>query len=187
MISNISRLINNIEEIAIAGILAAMTLVTVANVIARYIFSSNILWALEVTVFLFAWLVLLGASYATKKRLHLGIDSIINLLNKKAQRKLALLSVLACLAYGILLLIGSWDYWSSFVQEKAFLETEDIPMPQFLQFLATWLNDGEHYEKLPRFIPYFALPLGLALLVIRFIQVGIQVIKGKAHSIIVVH
>ncbi len=43
-----------------------MTLITFANVIARFGFNSNILWALEATVFLFAWLVLLGASYAVK-------------------------------------------------------------------------------------------------------------------------
>lgn len=185
--STMSRCINSIEEIAIASILALMTLVTVANVIARYVFSSNILWALEVTVFLFAWLVLLGASYAVKKRLHLGIDTIINLLNNTTQKYCALLSVCACLAYGILLLIGSWDYWSGFVQEKAFLETEDIPMPDFLQFFSIWFNDGEAYEKLPRFIPYFALPFGLLLLVIRIVQVGIQVAQGKVSSIIVVH
>ena len=57
------RAINAVEETLIAAILGAMTLVTFANVVARYVFNSNILWALEVTSFLFAWLVLLGASY----------------------------------------------------------------------------------------------------------------------------
>ena len=55
---------DQIEESLIAIILGAMTLITFANVIARYVFNSNILWALETTVFLFAWLVLIGASYA---------------------------------------------------------------------------------------------------------------------------
>ena len=41
--------------------------------------SLNLLWALEVTVFLFAWLVLLGASYAVKTRAHLGVDVLIEL------------------------------------------------------------------------------------------------------------
>ena len=49
-------------------------MITFANVIARYAFNANILWALELTVFLFAWLVLLGASYAVKKGAHLGVD-----------------------------------------------------------------------------------------------------------------
>ena len=61
-----SRAIDSIEETLIALLLGVMTLITFANVIARYVFNSNILWALEATVFLFAWLVLLGASYAVK-------------------------------------------------------------------------------------------------------------------------
>jgi hypothetical protein len=46
----------------IAMLLGLMTVVTFANVVARYAFNSNILWALELTSFLFAWLVLLGRS-----------------------------------------------------------------------------------------------------------------------------
>ncbi|MXW85312.1 MAG: TRAP transporter small permease subunit, partial [Boseongicola sp. SB0667_bin_21] len=45
-----------IEETLIAALLGLMTLLTFANVIARYVFNSNILWALELTVFAFAWL-----------------------------------------------------------------------------------------------------------------------------------
>ena len=52
-----------------------MTLITFANVVARYVFNSNILWALEGTVFLFAWLVLLGASYAVKIGAHIAKKS----------------------------------------------------------------------------------------------------------------
>ena len=48
-------LIDRIEEMLIAGILGLMTLVTFANVITRYGFNNNILWALELTVFLFGW------------------------------------------------------------------------------------------------------------------------------------
>mgnify|MGYP001501070257 CR=1 FL=1 len=46
-------LIDQIEEMLIAGILGAMTLITFANVVTRYGFNKNILWALELTVFLF--------------------------------------------------------------------------------------------------------------------------------------
>lgn len=54
------------EETVIVVILGTMTLITFANVVARYGFNENILWALELTVFMFAWLVLLG--YLTVSR-----------------------------------------------------------------------------------------------------------------------
>ena len=45
---------DKIEETLIAVILGVMTLLTFANVVARYGFNSNIFYALEMTVFLFA-------------------------------------------------------------------------------------------------------------------------------------
>ena len=54
--SGFGRLVDNIEETFIAITLGLMTIITFANVVARYVFNDNILWALEVTVVLFAWL-----------------------------------------------------------------------------------------------------------------------------------
>lgn len=178
---------DEIEETSIAVCLGLMTLITFANVIARYIFNVNILWALETTVFLFAWLVLMGMSYGVKKHFHIGVDVVINLLKSDMRRWLALASVIACLAYSLLLLYGSWEYWYPFISKRAFMETQDIPMPVFLQFLADWFNDGEKYEKLPRFLPYLALPLGLALLTFRFIQQAIRIWRGETDTLIASH
>jgi C4-dicarboxylate transporter DctQ subunit len=185
--SRYGHIIDEIEETSIAACLGLMTLITFANVVARYLFNSNILWALELTVFLFAWLVLMGASYAVKKNVHIGVDVVINMASPGIRKLLAILSVSACLAFSIMLLIGSWDYWYPFVTKRAFLETEDIPMPEALMFLADWLNEGERYEKIPRFIPYLALPLGMALLTFRFLQLGWKILIGHQDKIIASH
>ncbi len=179
--------IDLIEETAIAVILGLMTMITFANVVARYLFNSNILWALELTVFLFAWLVLLGMSYCVKITAHLGVDAVLNIVSPKARRLLTLLSVAACLAFCLLLLKGSWDYWWKFATTASFLETNDVPMPGFLQFLSVWMTEGEAYEKLPRFIPYAVLPLGMALLTLRFVQAGWRVWTGEQDLIIASH
>ncbi len=184
---NLGQRVDQIEETLIAVLLGLMTVVTFANVVARYVFNDNLLWALEVTVFLFAWLVLLGASYCVKKNFHLGVDVIVNMFSARGRKVVALLAVSACIAFSLLLLKGSWDYWYPFVTTRAFLETDDVPIPEFLQFLADALNEGERYEKLPRFIPYFALPLGMALLTLRFLQVGWRVWIGEIDSIIASH
>jgi C4-dicarboxylate transporter DctQ subunit len=185
--TRLERIVDNIEETSIATCLGLMTLITFANVIARYVFNENILWALELTVFLFAWLVLMGASYAVKKHIHIGVDVVINMVSPPTRKILALLAVASCLAFSILLLIGSWNYWYPFVTERAWLETEDIPMPEMFMFLADWFNEGEPYEKVPRFIPYLALPLGMALFTFRFLQLGWRVITGEVDKIIASH
>ncbi|WP_395357003.1 TRAP transporter small permease [Vibrio sp. D3] len=181
------RITDAIEETLIAFFLGAMTLLTFANVIFRYVFNDNILWALELTVFMFAWMVLVGASYGVKKHFHIGVDVIINIVPEGKRKALALFASICCLAFSILLLIGSWNYWYPFATDRAWYETDDIPMPEMLQFMADWLNEGERYEKLPRFIPYFALPLGMALLTLRFAQATWQIATGKLDRLIAGH
>ena len=194
--TKLGRIVNEIEETLIAVILGLMTVVTFANVIARYVFNSNILWALEATVFLFAWLVLLGASYCVKTRAHLGVDAVINILPAGAARACALLSIAACILFSVLLLIGSWNYWAPFaalptldgtLKDQAWYEVNDIPMIGFLRFIEGPMNQGEAYEKLPRFIPYAALPIGMFLLTMRFIQAAWKIVTGQLDRIIASH
>ncbi len=194
--SGLGRFFNTIEETLIAVILGLMTLITFVNVIARYVFNENILWALESTVFLFAWLVLIGASYCVKTKGHLGVDVIINIVPPGMRKILAILSVAACLLFSVLLLIGSWNYWAPFaalpmldgeIKDQAWYEVNDVPMLDFLRFIEASMNQGEAYEKLPRFIPYAALPIGMALFTFRFIQVAWQVVTGQTDRIVASH
>ena len=185
--TKLGRIVDNIEETSIAICLGLMTVITFVNVVARYVFSDNILWAKEATEYLFAWLVLMGMSYGVKKHVHIGVDVVISLLSPGMKRFFALFSVTACLAFAILLMIGSWKYWYPFATERAWMETEDLPMPDMLQFLADWMNEGERYEKIPRWIPYLALPIGVALLILRLLQQARNILTGKIDMIIASH
>ena len=49
------------------------------------------------------------------------------------------------------------------------------------------MNDGDDYEKIPRFIPYAILPIGMALLLFRFVQVFVRLLSGQEASLIVSH
>lgn len=186
-ITKVGKITDAFEETLIAFFLGAMTLLTFANVVFRYVLNDNILWALELTVFMFAWMVLVGASYGVKKHFHIGVDVVINMAPQGLRKVYAIVAVLLCLTFSILLLIGSWNYWFSFVTERAWYETDDIPMPEMFQFLADVLNEGERYEKLPRFIPYAALPIGMAMLTFRFLQIALQIFTGKLDRMIASH
>lgn len=198
-------LLNSLEETLIALLLGLMTIITFANVIARFVFNSNILWALELTVFLFAWLVLLGAAYAVKVHAHLGVDAIINMLNPGARRAVGLFSAACCIVFSLLLLKGAYDYWAVFAdlpptsgrwfptgfdmkaRSQSFYEVQDVPMVSFLRFLEDLINYGDSYEKLPKVVPYIVLPLSMLLLVVRFIQAAIQIARGETDRLVASH
>ncbi|AHD09103.1 TRAP transporter small permease [Phaeobacter gallaeciensis] len=198
-------LINTLEETLIALLLGLMTLITFANVVARFVFNSNILWALELTVFLFAWLVLLGASYAVKVHAHLGVDAILNMVSPGARRVIGLISVGCCLVFSLLLLKGAYDYWAVFAdlpptsgrwfptgfdmkaRSQSFYEVQDVPMVSFLRFLEDLINYGDSYEKLPKVVPYVVLPLSMLLMVLRFVQAGLQILRGDVDRLVASH
>lgn len=186
--NTLAYLVNEFEEIVIALLLGLMTAITFANVVARYLFHSGIIWGLEATTYLFAWLVLFGVSYAVKISAHLGVDALVNLFGPRLQRVLALIAVGACLLFSGLLLYGGWEYWSKFYFKLSFLEVEDIPFPYWLQGLFGLVEDGEPlYQNLPRYIPYAILPIGMALLFLRFLQVGWRIWRGEQRMIIASH
>ena len=201
----LAKVVDEIEETVIALLLGLMTALTFANVVARFVFNSNILWALELTVFMFAWLVLLGASYAVKKHAHLGVDAIVNILPAGARRVLALISVSACLVFSLLMLKGAYDYWAVFAdlspttghwfptgfdtkaRSQSFYEVQDVPMVAWLSWLEPLINYGDAYEKLPKIVPYLVLPVSMALLVFRFAQVAVQIWRGEVDRIVASH
>lgn len=203
--TRLGHIVNEIEETIIAVILGLMTIITFTNVVLRYGFNTGLSWGLEVTAFLFAWLVLIGMSYAVKITAHLGVDAVLNLLSPKTRKVLALIAVTLCIVYSFLLLKGAWDYWANFANlpqttgrwfptgfqdsflGRAWYESEDTPMPAILKFMEDWMNEGEEYEKLPRMIPYIMLPIGFGLLLFRFIQAAFHLVKGTQESLIVSH
>lgn len=203
----LGRAVHELEETFIALILGAMTIITFINVVLRYGFNTGLIWGLEMTAFLFAWLVLFGVSYAVKVTAHLGVDAIINLFDKPVRKALALVAAAVCIGYAFLMLKGAWDYWANFANLpqttgrwfplgfeemksssfRSWYEVNDIPMPSWLTWIEPMINEGEAYEKIPRFIPYAMLPFGAALLLFRFIQATVRIVTGEADNLIVSH
>jgi C4-dicarboxylate transporter, DctQ subunit len=160
--ASMGRVVNELEEGVIALLFAAMTLVTFSQVVARYAFNTGFVWALELTVYLFAWLVLFGMSYGVKVHAHLGVDAFVKLFSSRTQRIFGLLAVAAGLIYGSILLIGSWEYvWKLF---RIGIESEDLPIPQW--------------------VPMAILPIGVALLMFRLAQVGVRIWRGEQQSLL---
>lgn len=199
------RFVNSFEENAIAILLGLMTVVTFVNVVLRYGFNTSLIWGLEVTLILFAWLVIIGVSYCIKVTAHLGVDAVTSLFSANSRKKLALISGACCILYAVFLMKGAWDYWAPFaalqptegrwfptgiasgVRDRAFYVTDQVPMLEMFRWLEPLINYGETYDKLPRVIPYVILPVGCALILFRFIQATVEIARGTRESLIVSH
>ena len=187
-----STAIDQLEENIIAALLAAMTLVSFTQVIARYGFNSGWTGALEFVRILFAWLILFGMSYGVKIGSHLGIDAFIRLLPKSMFRACAVFGALAGVAYGVILLNADWmqalgattkggaiDYWSKMY--KIGIGLDDLHYP-------LWIQDAfGMQERVHRWVAYLMLPLGLALFIFRCLQAMWQIIRGDRDMMTPLH
>ena len=77
-------LLNHIEEIVGSLLLVAVALITLFNVLSRYLFSSPLSWAEETATYLFVWMAMIGAALALKTREHFMIELLIARIPGKA-------------------------------------------------------------------------------------------------------
>ena len=156
----IKTVVDRLEEGFIALLLAAMTMLTFVNVVLRYGFNSGMTWSMEITEFLFAWLVLFGMSYGVKVGSHIGVDALVQLFAKPAQRITGIFVALVCMSYAALILYGGWESMTFY--HMIGIEAEDSPIPMW--------------------VVYLILPLGGALLLFRLGQVLWRILLGQQNG-----
>jgi TRAP-type C4-dicarboxylate transport system permease small subunit len=109
-------ILNKVEEILSVICLGVMTLLAFANVISRYVFSASFSFSEEITTYLFVLLSLLGTAIAAKRKAHLGLTIITDLVNPKIHRIMAVIGygfavafTFAIFYYGILMVKSQID------------------------------------------------------------------------------
>ena len=184
--------VTRIEENILATILAAITLVSFSQVVARYGFNSGWTGALELTRILFAWMILFGMSYGLKQGIHLGVDALIRTFPKPLFRAVALFGAFCTALYAIMLLSADWlsvfganssggaiFYWKRFFDIG--LGLDDLRYPVFIQ------EAFGMQERVQHWIAYLILPIGLALLAFRALQGLVMIWNGERELIIAGH
>jgi C4-dicarboxylate transporter DctQ subunit len=104
------RWLEHLEEGLISFLMAAMTLVTFMQVIARYIFNYSFVWALELTGIMFAWLIFIGMSYGVRVGAHIGVDALVKTLSAGAARVAGSIAAALCIVYAVIVTIGGYQY-----------------------------------------------------------------------------
>lgn len=155
------EVINRLEEWLMASLLAFMTVLTFIQVVMRYVFNTGWVWSLEATTYSFAALVLIGMSYGVRTKTHIATDLLTRKLSEPLQRYVAIVAIVACIAYALLMLYGSVILVDRLMTLGN--AARDIPAPKWL-LTAT-------------------MPLGFALLTYRFLEAGWLLLRsGRAEN-----
>jgi TRAP-type C4-dicarboxylate transport system, small permease component len=176
------RLLDRLEEVLIATLIAAATVLIFVAVAHRYSLTFvagligygrandiawlsdaaraaymtmrqvNLVWAQELCIILFVWMAKFGAAYGVRTGIHVGIDVLINSLEPRKRKMFVLFGLLA----GALFtgIIGTLG--ADFVWHMAQTSSTAVDL------------------EIPIWIVYLAIPLGSYLMCFRFLQVAVQ-------------
>jgi len=155
------KFLKRLDEWLIALLLAAMTFLTFTQVILRYVFNSGFTWSLQLASVMFAGMIFIGISYGVRVGAHIGVDAVVKMLPPKPRRITSIVAVLLCLLYAGLVIYGSMIYVMK--MKSAGIEMDDLP-------IQIWIARA-------------ILPIGFALLALRFLPVLVNLVTGKSDRL----
>lgn len=83
---------------------AGMFGVIIMQIVLRYVFNSPFVWTDEAAQYLFVWTSFLGWTMATRKRIHIGINVVVDRLPGTGRRALHALWCATTVAFALILL-----------------------------------------------------------------------------------
>lgn len=148
ILQRINKLSYFLEEILIGGLLASASLILFANVVARYVFNWGVPWAEELVRYEIIWMVFIGGSVAARKGIHIGIDILATFSPPKIRTVIHLIINAISLLFCVFLTVMGIDL---ITQAKMFGQVAPA-------------------LQVPIWIVQMAVPIGGALMALRFLQ-----------------
>jgi C4-dicarboxylate transporter DctQ subunit len=156
------RLLDRLEEVLIASLMAAATILIFIAVIHRYAFGIPFLfpymqaihlsWAQELCIYMFVWMAKFGAAYGVRTGIHVGVDVALSRVDGRSYHRIVLFGLLCgALFTGVIGSFGARFVW-------LMAQTDEVS-PDL---------------ELPAWIVYLAIPCGSYLMCFRFLQVAVS-------------
>lgn len=179
------RLLDRLEEVLIASLIAVATVLIFLSVTHRYTLglladgvslfkgygwagvsafvkslyfglrSVNLVWVQELTIILFVWMAKFGAAYGVRTGIHVGIDVLINRMAPRRRAGFILFGLLAGALFTGIIASLGANFVWHMYHGSAISPDLEVPM---------WLV-------------YLAIPLGSSLMCFRFLQVAVGFIR----------
>ncbi|HXU56256.1 MAG TPA: TRAP transporter small permease [Casimicrobiaceae bacterium] len=156
------KILDRLEEVLIASLMGAATLLVFVAVLHRYaagwpipvvqdwLLSLNLSWAQELCIYMFIWMAKFGAAYGVRTGIHVGVDVLINSLPNRTRRTYVLFGLLAGALFTIVVgTLGALYVWAIGHTDQVSADLEA-----------------------PLWIVYLCIPLGSYLMCFRFLQVA---------------
>lgn len=116
------------QSIAAIGITAGVA-IAFTNVVARYAFDASLVWATELTIFLFLWSAFFGAAYCFKKDAHIAVTVILDIMPSRIAKAMLIISHLVTLVFLLAVAYFGYEYLLLVIElDERSIDLWDMPM-----------------------------------------------------------
>jgi C4-dicarboxylate transporter DctQ subunit len=178
------RLLDRLEEVLIASLMGAATLVIFMAVLHRFLSGVplvqdtmvrlDVSWAQELCIYMFVWMAKFGAAYGVRQGTHVGVDVLVRQLPPSRARWLVLFGLAGgALFTGIVGTLGARFVWDNGAH-YAFFHLLGVDGPELFE------GPTSPDLEIPTWMAYACVPLGSYLMCFRFVQVAVHFLQTGA-------
>lgn len=150
--------LNKLEEYIASSLLIITSLLVFIQVVFRYFFNFSIAWSEEVSKMFIVWFIFLGSSICVREKAHVNMDAVYVFSPPIVKAVLEILATIVCLIF------------CAYVIRSGFGVVAN----------AYKLGSTATSVKIPLYVPYAAVPVGLTLMLLRYlVQLKDSVISFK--------
>ena len=150
--------LSRVSGVVAAGLIALAVLVICEMVVERYILGHTTIWQIDVVTYSVVGATFIGSAYVLMTRGHVNVDVLPLHLSARPRYRMALVTIVAALAFCVVLFVMSVLYWHE-------------------AWAGNWRSDTVWRARL--WIPYASMPIGLGLLVLEYISELIRLVTGR--------
>lgn len=146
--------LKNFDSVISCCALVVVILSVSYGVVMRYIFGDPPVWTNELAAIAFTWLVFIGASVAFKKKMHIGIDLLVNHVPVKVKWNIEFIAHLILLVFmGYMVVYGVIFSLESYAQPTSIMRIPNtffymaVPVSFALMLIHQLRNLVGHFRK----------------------------------------
>ena len=151
--------LSRVAGVAAAFLIGLAVLVICDMVIERYVLNLTTIWQIDVVTYSIVSATFVGSAYVLMTRGHVNVEILPLHLGPRARYWLALFTMLLAISFCVVLWILCTQFW-------------------YQAWVEGWRSNTVWRARL--WIPYFAMPIGLGLLVLQYVADLLCLVTGRA-------
>jgi TRAP-type C4-dicarboxylate transport system permease small subunit len=152
------RLISQACGIFAAGLIAAAVVIVCQMVFIRYVLNDNTIWQTDFVTYSLVAATFIGAPYVLLTKGHVNVDVLPIYVGPRARWWLAFIAIAISLLFAFTMAVLTVQFWHEAWENN-------------------WRSDSMWRARL--WIPYAAMPIGLAVLTLQYVADLIELVTGR--------